>query len=78
MSFLFWMECRGCHAQNKIEAKKRYILDEAAEIFTPYLFPNEDQRCYRCGRVLVKKNQCIKSKLAQAESGALVGHNCFV
>lgn len=72
------MECRGCHAQNKIEAKKRYVLDEAEEIFMPFLFPNEDERCYRCGRVLARKNQRIKSNLERAECGALAGRNCFV
>lgn len=46
MSFLFWMQCRCCHAWNKIEAKKRYVLNEAEEIFIPYIFPDEDQNCY--------------------------------
>lgn len=78
MSFLFWMECRGCHAQNKIEAKKRYVLDEAAEVFVPYLFPNEEERCYKCGKVLTRKNQPIKSRLKKTENGALAGRNCFV
>lgn len=78
MSFLFWMECKGCHALNKIEAKKRYEMDQSAEIFVPYLFPNGDERCYRCGRVLTVKNRRIKCMLMRVEGRAAVGGNGFV
>jgi hypothetical protein len=78
VSFLFWMECRGCHAQNKVEARKRYLLDEGAEVFVPCLFPVEDERCYKCGKALAKKNQRIKSNLARVEGKGVAGRNCFV
>jgi hypothetical protein len=78
VSFLFWMECRCCHAQNKVEARKRFVLDEAAEVFMPCLFPIDDERCYRCGKALVKKNQRIKSQLERVVGKGLAGRNCFV